>query len=106
MDAGLDTGAGEAGHGVAIPDVGLVELGLDVGELGDPRQHRRKGIGEVVDDDHLVAGLDECDHRVAADETGSAGDQDAHRVQRLGGETVKPQEATGRRRSFRSRAGR
>jgi hypothetical protein len=68
-------------HGLAVVDVGAVE-----GEVGgsgvahdglDAADDLLRRVGEVVDNDYLVAVLKELHHRVAANEAGAAGDEHA-----------------------------
>ena len=61
-------------HGLRVGDVALVELVLDAVEVGAVA-----GVGELVEDDHLVAGRREAVDEVRADEPGAAGDEHAHR---------------------------
>ncbi len=93
--------AGEVDHAVdlvlvedalerlAVVHVGAVE-GEALGGLGshdgvDAVEHLLGGVGQVVDDDDLIAVLEQLDARVGADEAGAAGDEDA-RV--LGGDLL------------------
>ena len=62
-------------HAGRVADVGLVEAGA-------ARQRGAEVLalagGEVVDDGHLVAAIEERVDEVGADEAGSAGDQGTH----------------------------
>ena len=60
---------------VGVGDVALVELVLDALEVGAVA-----GVGQLVEDDDLVAGGGEPPDEVRADEPGAAGDEDAARV--------------------------
>ena len=55
---------------------------LAAGQLGDPGQALRAGVGQVVDDDDVVTGLEQEDDGVAADVAGAAGHEDPHEVRR------------------------
>src|SRR5581483_7126544 len=65
--------AGRTRDRVRIGDVALVELVLDVFEVGAVA-----GVRELVEDDDLVAGRGEPPREVRADEAGAAGDEDPH----------------------------
>ena len=48
------------------------------GNAFDPPDHGRARVGEIVDDDDVVAGGEELDAGVRADVTGAAGDEHSH----------------------------
>ena len=47
-------------------------------ERGTRRDRPAEAGRQVVEDDDLLAGVEQLEHHVAADVAGSAGDQDAH----------------------------
>ena len=83
MDDGVNVVLGEDGvKRLAIQDVLLIEtqlsvVGVDPADLADAVDGGLAGIAQVVDDDHAIASLDQLDAGVAADEPGTARDQDA-----------------------------
>ena len=68
-------------HRIAVEHVGLVEgevLGGLVAHDGlDAVDGDGAGVGEVIDDDDLVAALEQLNDGVGTDETGTAGNEDA-----------------------------
>ena len=60
------------GQGCAVPDVGFVERSLVWQVVAMARV-------QVVHDDHVVAGRDQGVGDMAADESGSAGDENVHK---------------------------
>ena len=67
------TALGGARDRVGVGDVALVEVVLDAFEV-----RAVAGVGQLVEDGDLVAGLDEPAHELRADEAGAAGDEHAH----------------------------
>jgi hypothetical protein len=59
---------------------GVADVAFDPGdfaadERGEPREDRRRAVGEVVEDDRRGACLRQLDDDVRADVSGAAGDQ-------------------------------
>jgi hypothetical protein len=63
---------------VVVAQVEGVHREAGAGEGLEPGQHGWPRVAEVVDDHHVVAGLDELDDGVGADVAGSAADEDLH----------------------------
>ena len=87
VDDGVDAAAVERRpedlvQGGRVLQVDLLERRLAAGQLGYPGQALRAGVGQVVDDDDLVTGLEEQDDGVAADVAGAARHEDPHEVRR------------------------
>ena len=77
--------AGERGvQGGAIQQINPVEDQRPARELLDPAQRLRLAVAQVIDDDDLVAGAQQLQAGVAADVTGSPGDENPHLASRLG----------------------
>ena len=80
VDDGVDAVLGEGALArLAVQDGGLHELQLiggSAGELADAVDRYQAGIGQVVQDNHVVALLEQLDAGVAADEARTAGNQD------------------------------
>src|SRR5436305_4605528 len=66
---------GRAGDRIGIRDVAVHELVLDPFEV-----RAVPGVGQLVEDDHLVAARSEAACEVRPDEAGAAGDEDPHRL--------------------------
>ena len=64
--------------GCFIRDIQKVEVRLHSGDGGDPLQHRRFGVAEVVCNGDLMACLLEEDDGMGPDISGSPGNEDAH----------------------------
>ena len=83
VDDGVNVVFGEDGvKRFSVQDVLLVEtqlgvVGVDTADLADAVDGDLAGIAQVVHDDHAVASLDQLDAGMAADESGTARDQDA-----------------------------
>ena len=83
VDDGVNVVFGEDGvKRFSVQDVLLVEtqlgvVGVDAADLADAVDGDLAGIAQVVHDDHAVASLDQFDAGMAADESGTARDQDA-----------------------------
>ena len=63
----------------------IAQLGIDkgdsfAGDLLDADKGFLAGIAEIVNNDYVVAGLDELDAGVAADISGAAGDKNGHKL--------------------------
>jgi hypothetical protein len=65
---------------LAIENIDLVKLHGLAGELLDPFNGGMGAIGEVVDDYHIVAGLEKDETGMTADIACPPGDQYAHQV--------------------------
>jgi hypothetical protein len=79
MNNGLEPAlTDDAVEGRLVSDVGFVELGDRTGDLTHPIENRAFRIDEIVDDHHIVAGLEQLDDGVTPDEAGSPGDQNSH----------------------------
>ena len=79
MDDRVDGVGGE--HGVqrgAVAQIGPDEGEVTPGDRAHPAQRLLLAVAQVVDHDQVVAGAQQFDAGVAADVTGTAGDQDAH----------------------------
>ncbi len=59
-----------------VAEVDLVEDRSGTADLLDAVDGDRRGVDQVVDDDDVVARVDELDDGVASDVSGSAGDED------------------------------
>ena len=68
-------GGEDAPQGLPVADVDAGKGGCPPGDLRHPLQGDGGAVTEVVDDDDVVAGLQQLDHGVRADETGTAGDE-------------------------------
>jgi hypothetical protein len=69
MQHGVEAPGGEnLGHAGGIGQVGLDQRGTG-GHRG------AMALGEVVEHDHLMPAIEERQHRMAADEAGTAGDE-------------------------------
>ena len=82
MDHAVDLVFGEdALEGRAVVDVGAVERevlgGLVAHDGADAADDLFGGVGEVVDDNDLVATLEQLDDGVRSDKAGAAGNEDA-----------------------------
>ena len=76
VDDRLYAGGG-LGHGFGIADVALEELDVGALEVGAvPR------VGQLVEDDDVIAGCGQTLREMRADEAGAAGDEHAHRGKR------------------------
>ena len=68
-------------HGLAVEHVGLVEGevlgGLFAHDGLDAVDSDSAGVGEVIDDDDLVAALEQLNDGVRADKAGATGNEDA-----------------------------
>ncbi len=80
VDDGVDAVLGEGALArLAVQDGSLHELqlvGRSVGELADAVHRHQAGIGQVVQDNHVVTLFEQLDAGVAADEPCTAGNQD------------------------------
>src|SRR5205823_3576026 len=72
VDDRLAAGGG-VGDRLRVGDVSLPELVLDALEVGPV-----PGVGQLVEDDDVLAGRGETADEVRADEAGSTGDQNPH----------------------------
>ena len=82
VDHAIDmVGVEDLVHGLAVQDVCLIEgevLGGLVAHDGlDAVDGDSARVGKIVNDDNLVAALEELDDGVGADESGATGDEDA-----------------------------
>ena len=82
MDDAVDlVGIEDLVHRIAVEHVGLVEgevlSGLVAHDGLDAVDGDGAGVGEVIDDDDLVAALEQLNDGVGTDETGTAGNEDA-----------------------------
>ena len=76
VDGGIDRVARQQpAHGLAVADIALDHLRAAPGQLGDPVDDPGRGVAEIVEDDDIVTGAQQLDHRVRTDVTGTAGHQ-------------------------------
>jgi hypothetical protein len=78
MTASMPAGREEVLGLVPVGEVEGVHRDVGAGQRFHPADHGRLAVGEVVDDDDVVAGLDEGQDRVGSDVAGTAGDENAH----------------------------
>ncbi|EJX02305.1 hypothetical protein EVA_09588 [gut metagenome] len=63
-----------------IQQVCLIKNRASAGDFFDAVEDLRLGVGEVIDDNNLFAGVDQLNDGVAADKSGSSGDENSHNI--------------------------